>query len=269
LLYHDVIAGDLFTQVEKTLDMLITKYLRAGISYHGAQRLERLPVPEAALREAVINAIAHKEYGAAIPTQISVYDHKLIIWNAAQLPPDWTLESLMVKHPSQPTNPDIARTLFLAGLIESWGRGIELIRRACVADASPAPKFGCDGMGFWVEFPFPLLSSADPSTGLVEVGKTSVNTSVETPVHSSEKHMRLLILFQAASAATQNVRALNCGEAIIDGVRFLGATMWTDFRLFGDHQRQASMHHPHGAVAALRLRAIPRGADLRRLRLPP
>ena len=37
LLYHDLIEGDLFTQVEKTLDLLLTKYLRAGISYQGAQ----------------------------------------------------------------------------------------------------------------------------------------------------------------------------------------------------------------------------------------
>ena len=161
LLYHDVIEGDLFTQVEKTLDLLLTKYLRAGISYEGAQRLERLPVPEAALREAVINAIAHKDYGALIPIQISVYDHKLIIWNAGQLPPDWSLERLMTKHPSQASNPDIARAFFLSGLIESWGRGIDLIRNTCLGYGSLAPLFDCDSTGFWVEFPF----ASWPSTG--------------------------------------------------------------------------------------------------------
>lgn len=184
LLYHDVISGDLFTQVDKTLDLLLTKYLRAGISYQGTQRIERLPVPEAALREAVINAIAHKDYGAAIPIQISVYDHNLIIWNAGQLPPDWSLERLMTKHASQPPNPDIARTLFLAGLIESWGRGIDLIRKACVAAASPAPKFDCDSTGFWVEFPFALFPSADLPLWLGQVGKTPVETSVKTPVET-------------------------------------------------------------------------------------
>ena len=39
--------------------------------------------------------------------------------NAGQLPPDWSLERLMAKHPSQPANPDSARALFLAGKIES------------------------------------------------------------------------------------------------------------------------------------------------------
>ena len=178
LLYQDVIEGDLFTQVDKTLDLLMTKYLRAGISYQGTQRLERLPVPEAALREAVINAIAHKDYGASIAIQISVYDHKLIIWNAGQLPPDWSLARLMAKHPSQPANPDIARALFLAGKIESWGRGIELIRNACLAAACPAPRFDCDSTGFWVEFSFPVMAESEG---------TSVKTPVETPVETLVK----------------------------------------------------------------------------------
>ena len=79
LLYHDEIHGDLFTQVEKTLDLLFTKYLRAGISYHGLQRLERFPIPEAALRKTVTNAILHKDYGSAIPIQISVYADQLML----------------------------------------------------------------------------------------------------------------------------------------------------------------------------------------------
>jgi predicted phosphodiesterase len=45
----------------------------------------------------------------------------------------------------------------------------------------------------------------------------------------------------AAAALTENVRFLNCGEHRIGDVRFLGATLWTDFRLFGDDDRQAAM----------------------------
>lgn len=176
LLYHDMIEGDLFTQVEKTLDLLLTKYLRAGISYQGTQRLERFPVPEAALREAVINAIAHKDYGAAVPIQISVYDHKLMIWNPGQLPPDWSVARLLAKHPSQPANPDLARVMFLAGKIESWGRGIDLIRNTCLNSGCPAPRIECDSMGFWVEFPF--KATGDMTGARV---KTQVKTPVKTP----------------------------------------------------------------------------------------
>lgn len=45
-----------------------------------------------------------------------------------------------------------------------------------------------------------------------------------------------------ACANTANVIFLDCGAHLVAGVRFLGCTLWTDFRLFGDDQRQASMH---------------------------
>ena len=222
LLYHDVISGDLFTQVDKTLDLLLTKYLRAGISYEGSQRLERFPVPEAALREAVINAIAHKDYGALIPIQISVYDDKLLIWNAGQLPPEWSLASLMDKHSSQPANPDIARTLFLAGKIESWGRGIDLIRDTCLAHGSPAPLFEANSNGFWVKFPFPVVRDAE---------KLSVKTPVETPVKTPLAILVCLgtnpglTLVDVAAEIGKSIRAVERASAklVVEGkLRYVG-----------------------------------------------
>ena len=62
LLYQDDIHGSLFVQAEKAMDLLLTKYLRAAISYEGISRVERLPFPKAALREAMLNAIVHKDY---------------------------------------------------------------------------------------------------------------------------------------------------------------------------------------------------------------
>lgn len=166
--------------MEKTLDLVLTKYLRASISYRGSQRLERLPVPEAALREALINAIAHKDYAAGIPIQISVYDDKLMLWNPGQLPPDWSLDRLLSKHASQPANPDVANVLFVAGKIESWGRGIDLIRNACREQGTPAPRFECDSTGFWVEFAFPVVVE-QPKTPVTTLVKTPVKVPVKTP----------------------------------------------------------------------------------------
>ena len=65
LLYHDEIHGDLFSQATRTVDLLLTKYLKAGIRYEGIQRVETFPVPDAALREAVLNALIHKDYASA------------------------------------------------------------------------------------------------------------------------------------------------------------------------------------------------------------
>jgi len=46
---------------------------------------------------------------------------------------------------------------------------------------------------------------------------------------------------EAACAATPNVHFLNCGEFLHENVRFLGATLWTDFCLFGHDARPACM----------------------------
>src|SRR4051812_45283981 len=94
LRYQDEVRGDLITQVNRTLEALKAKYLRAWITYEGLSRLETWPVPMPALREAVLNAVAHKNYASGIPIQISVYRDKLMIWNPGELPPDWTIEKL-------------------------------------------------------------------------------------------------------------------------------------------------------------------------------
>ena len=62
LAYQDEIHGNLFAQVEKTMELLLSKYLKSAISYKGIHRIEKYPVPEQALREAVLNAIIHKDY---------------------------------------------------------------------------------------------------------------------------------------------------------------------------------------------------------------
>ena len=79
LLFQDEIQGNLFQQIELLVDLLSTKYLKALIRYENIQRIEELPVPPKALREAILNAIVHKDYASATPIQISVYDNKLII----------------------------------------------------------------------------------------------------------------------------------------------------------------------------------------------
>ena len=52
----------------------------------------------------------------------------------------------------------------------------------------------------------------------------------------------------AECKSTGNVHFLNCGEQIIGGVRFLGATLWTDFRLFGDDTRLAAMREAEAVM---------------------
>ena len=138
--------------LEKTIELLFTKYIKAIISYEGIHRVETYEYPKDAVREAVLNALSHKDYSIGAPIQISVYDDKIMIWNYGQLPEDWTVENLMQKHSSIPYNPDIANAFFRAGYVEAWGRGTIKISEQCRELGIPNPEFQNKGKDFWVIF---------------------------------------------------------------------------------------------------------------------
>ncbi|MBN2779163.1 MAG: putative DNA binding domain-containing protein [Bacteroidales bacterium] len=152
LKYQDEIHGNLFEQIEKAMDLLFTKYIKAEISYEGINRVEKFEYPKEAVREALLNAIAHKDYSGSVPIQISVYSDKIIFWNEGQLPENWTVKTLLEKHASRPYNPDIANALFRSGYIESWGRGTIKIIKECKASGIPEPVFSYDSSDISVEF---------------------------------------------------------------------------------------------------------------------
>ncbi len=141
LKYQDEVKGNLLEQAEQALDLLFTKYDKAEITYNNGTREETYTFPQDAIREALLNAIAHKDYSSGIPIQISVYSDKIIFWNEGQLPANWTVDKQTQKHPSKPFNPDVANTLFRAGYIESWGRGTLKILNACKAHKIAPPIF--------------------------------------------------------------------------------------------------------------------------------
>ena len=155
LIYQDEIHGSILEQVDKAVELIYTKYMKAKIRYEGIQRIERYFVPEDALREALLNAICHKKYQSSIPIQVSVYEDKLYIANIGNLPETWTVDNLMKKHASVPYNPDIANVFYLAGFIENWGRGVEKICNALKADGLPMPEFTINPTDIMIKFTGP------------------------------------------------------------------------------------------------------------------
>ncbi|GHS84682.1 ATP-dependent DNA helicase [Bacteroidia bacterium] len=163
LLFQDEIHGNLFEQVEKTMDFLLTKYTKALISYEGLTRVETYEYPKDALREALLNAVAHKDYTGPYPIQISVYADKIMMWNYGRLPENWTIEDLLDKHSSQPRNPDIATAFFRSGYVESWGRGMDKMKNLCLEAKIPVPQFSCKGNDFWTIFRKDIYNKEDLS----------------------------------------------------------------------------------------------------------
>ncbi len=131
LIHQDEIHGPLITMADKAEELVYLKYFKGIIRYEGLQRIDDYPIPRQAFREAVLNAIIHRDYSTGNPIHIHIYPDKVLIYNDGKLPETWTVEDLFAPHTSKPYNPLIAGTFFRSGQIEAWGRGVEKITNAC------------------------------------------------------------------------------------------------------------------------------------------
>ena len=106
------------------------------------QRQDEPLFPPLALREALVNALCHRDYsiaGGAI--SVAVFDDRLEIASTGDLPFGLTVEDLKRDHSSKPRNPLLAEVFFRRGLIERWGRGTQKIVALCVEAGHPEPEF--------------------------------------------------------------------------------------------------------------------------------
>jgi len=133
------------------MEILRTKYFLSEIKFEGIYRKEELEYPEEVLREAVINAVIHRDY-IGPHTQLKIYPDKLILWNEGKLPREIKIEDLKKNHLSKPGNELLADIFFKAGLIEAWGRGTVEIVNLCKNYGLPEPEFEEYFGGFMVTF---------------------------------------------------------------------------------------------------------------------
>ena len=141
LLTSDIIEGNLFEQLENVIETLRAKYLHSYISYEGLQRIETLEYTYDAVREAVINALIHRDYTGTTVLQIRVYDEKMVLSNGATLSPEVPIEKFKEEHISKPFNPIIANMFYKAGFVESWGKGTNNIVEDCIKMDLPEPEY--------------------------------------------------------------------------------------------------------------------------------
>ena len=141
LIYQDEFHGSLITVADHIVDTIYHKYFKGIISYKSILRVTDYPVPRPALREAIFNAIVHRDYTTGVPIQIKVFPDCVIVYNDGRLPENWTIDNLLKQHRSRPYNPKIAYAFYRAGFIETWGRGIERITTACKEAGKRAPLF--------------------------------------------------------------------------------------------------------------------------------
>jgi ATP-dependent DNA helicase RecG len=140
----DLVEGNLFQQVEGAFEILRKKYLINKFRLEGIHRREQPDYPLEALREALINALIHRNYNSTASIQIRVYDNKLMILNDGLLPEGLTVDDLKKPHLSVPRNFLLCDIFYKAGMIESWGSGtlkvVSLCRGAGLPELSLKPQ---------------------------------------------------------------------------------------------------------------------------------
>jgi ATP-dependent DNA helicase RecG len=150
------IEGALVTLVEPAMNA-ITKNLRVEyVIKDKPGRDEILEYPFEAMREALLNAICHRDYTDNSDILIKIYDDHLSIWNPGQLPYNLSIAQLLRnEHSSKPRNKLITQAFYDMGDIERLGSGIQRILDSCKEAGLPAPEIKEEEGGFHVIFKRP------------------------------------------------------------------------------------------------------------------
>jgi len=150
-----IIDGNLFKQLDdimKAIKKHINVRFDTSVKDLNTESLSRRDIwdyPLDALREAVINALVHRDYLGSAPIQIKIYDDRISIWNLGKLLPPLSIESLKQPHSGYQRNPQIATMFYYAGLIEAWGSGTLKMIELCKKQNLPEPQFieNAEGIG--------------------------------------------------------------------------------------------------------------------------
>jgi ATP-dependent DNA helicase RecG len=141
-----VLQGRVMEQIDGAISF-VEKHILHPLEITGNAQSQEVPdLPLLAVREAVINAVCHRDYAASGNVQVQMHDDRLEVWNPGGLPADLSVEMLFEPHPSRPRNKLLASVLAGTSYIEHWGTGTRRMVQACRDMNLPLPEFS-SGMG--------------------------------------------------------------------------------------------------------------------------
>jgi predicted HTH transcriptional regulator len=147
--FYRIFKGNVFEQVDMAVDFVVSKLDRSvGTRAESIQAPVRYEIPHDVIREAIVNAVAHRDYVSQGAVQVSVFADRVEVWNPGMLPPSLTTESLRHPHGSVPRNHRLCDVLFLARYIEKYGTGTLMMIRESLAHDLPEPAFAQRGGEF-------------------------------------------------------------------------------------------------------------------------
>jgi len=139
---QQIYSGDLFEQANQAHDFVLAKINRAvGTRALSITAPATYELPPDAVGEAIVNAIAHRDYHSNASVEVRLFADRLEVWNPGSLPGTLTLDDLRNDHPSVPRNPLIAESLYLTRYIEKVGSGTQRMIELCRQAGLPEPNY--------------------------------------------------------------------------------------------------------------------------------
>jgi len=137
-----VFEGSIIDQVDAAMDFVLRHISMAAWVEEGkVEREEKWEYPPDAIREAIINAICHRDYEESSNVQVRIFDDRIEVWGCGLLPEPLTVEDLKGEHKSILRNPLIGKCFFLIKFIEQWGTGTNDMIDICLEWGLPEPVF--------------------------------------------------------------------------------------------------------------------------------
>lgn len=201
---YQVYKGTVFELVDQAVDFVLSKIaLSVGTRESGPQVPVRYEIPKEVVAEAVVNAVAHRDYTSNGSVQVMLFTDRLEVWNPGTLPPSLTLALLRQPHASVPGNPLLAEPMYLAGYIERMGTGTRDMIRRCREAGLPEPEFSVsDGFKAVIRRTAAITPEVTPEVRLVlALTGTMTRRELQQTLHlRDDEHFRTAYLIPALDA---------------------------------------------------------------------
>jgi predicted HTH transcriptional regulator len=139
---YQIYKGNLFELIDQATDFVLSKIdFAVGTRKNSIAVPTAYEIPPEVIKEAIVNAVAHRDYDSTASVQVMLFKDRLEIFNPGYLPLQLSIENLKNNHGSYPRNPLIADALYYAHYIERMGTGIQDMVIRCKEYGLPEPKF--------------------------------------------------------------------------------------------------------------------------------
>jgi predicted HTH transcriptional regulator len=146
---QQVYDGTVFEMIDAAVDFIMSKLTRTVVpSTEKVASNVKYEIPYEVVREAIVNALAHRSYTSKAGVQVMLFSDRLEIWNPGALPEGLTVDQLRKPHHSIPRNRLLCEPLFLTHYIERAGTGTLDMISLCAKNGLPEPQFRSEGEHF-------------------------------------------------------------------------------------------------------------------------